>query len=69
MTALPLILVSAVLSKSLHKLPSAFILPEEVLRMKGGWKGGDEVSSHYQSPHKQGVSTANERRKEEVDFR
>ena len=72
MTGHPLILLSAAFIKSLQNLPSAFvflILVEEVLRMKGGWKGGDEVSPHYQSPHKQGVSTANERRKEEVDFR
>ena len=69
MTGHPLILVSAVLFNSLQNLPSAFVSQEEVLRMKGGWKGGDEVSPHYQSPHKQGVSTANERRKEEVDFR
>ena len=72
MTGHPLILLSAAFIKSLQNLPSAFvflILVEEVLRMKGGWKGGDEVSPHYQSPHKQDVSTANERRKEEVDFR
>ena len=72
MTEHPLILLSAAFIKSLQNLPSAFvflILVEEVLRMKGGWKGGDEVSPHYQSPHKQGVSTANERKKEEVDFR
>ena len=50
LTGHPLILLSAVLSKSLHKLPSAFILPEEVLRMKGGWKGGDTMFIHYRTP-------------------
>ena len=50
MTGHPFILLSAVLPKSLHKLPSAFILPEEVLRMKGGWKGGDTMFIHYRTP-------------------
>jgi len=50
MTGHPFILLSTVLPKSLHKLPSAFILPEEVLRMKGGWKGGDTMFIHYRTP-------------------
>ncbi len=36
MTEPPLILPSAVLPKSLHNLPSAFVHPKEVLLMKGG---------------------------------
>ena len=68
MTALPLILVSAVLSKSLHNLPSVFVLPEDVLQMKGGWKGDYGMFIHYRNPHQQDVSTVNERRKEETDF-
>ena len=69
MTGHPLILVSAVLFNSLQNLPSAFVSQEEVLRMKGGWKGGDKMPIHYRIPHQQGVSTANERRKEKADFR
>ena len=69
MTGHPLILVSAVLFNSLQNLPSAFVSQEEVLRMKGGRKGGDKMPIHYRIPHQQGVSTANERRKEKADFR
>ena len=53
MTGHPLILLSAAFIKSLQNLPSAFvflILVEEVLRMKGGWKGGDTMFIHYRTP-------------------
>jgi len=43
-------------------------LPEEVLQMKGGWKGDYGMFIHYRNPHQQDVSTVNERRKEEKDF-
>ena len=65
----PLILPSAVLPKSLHNLPSAFVSPEEVLQMKGGWKGDDRMSLHNRTPYRQDVSTVDERRKEETGFR
>ena len=38
------------------------------LRMKGGWRGGEGMPLHYRNPHLQGVSTTNERRKEETGF-
>ena len=33
------------------------------LRMKGGWKGDDELSIHYRNAHQQDVSMADERKK------
>ena len=69
MTEPPLILPSAVLPKSLHNLPSAFVSPEEVLQMKGGWKGDETMFFHNQNPHRQDVSAVDERRKEETGFR
>ena len=50
MTGPPLILLSSVPPKSLHNLPSAFVPPEEVLQMKGGWKGDDRMSLHNRPP-------------------
>ena len=69
MTGPPLILLSSVPPKSLHNLPSAFVSPEEVLQMKGGWKGDETMFFHNQNPHRQDVSTVDERRKEETGFR
>ncbi len=37
-------------------------------RMKGGWRGGEGMPLHYRNPHRQGVSTTNERRKGETGF-
>ena len=65
----PLILLSSVPPKSLHNLPSAFVSPEEVLQMKGGWKGDETMFFHNQNPHRQDVSAVDERRKEETGFR
>ena len=50
LTGHPLILLSAVLPKSLHNLPSAFVSPEEVLQMKGGWNDNTECPFTTGSP-------------------
>ena len=68
MTEHPLIPLSVMLSKLLLNQPSAFVPPEEVLQMKGGWKGDYGMFIHYRNPHQQDVLTVNERRKEETDF-
>ena len=69
MTEHPLIPLSVMLSKLLLNQPSAFVPPEEVLQMKGGWKGDETMFFHNQNPHRQDVSAVDERRKEETDFR
>jgi len=51
-----------------RKALSKKLKPEEVLQMKGSWRGGDGMSVHYRNPHWQGVSTTNERKKEETAF-
>ena len=83
MTAHPLILPSAVLSKSLHNPLCTFYTSFQPTvkyyrkSSKAGRSITDErrlkrqygMSIYYRKPHQQGVSTTNERRKGETDFR
>ena len=68
LTEHPLTHLSAVLPKLLLNQPSAFLPPEEILQMKGDCRGGNKMSIHYRSSHRQDISTVDERRKEETIF-